>query len=344
MRLNLIDFIRGMLVFLMSSTHALHLAGVREDSFLNSRLWLPHGWATTGFIAFSGITAALVFDWENKPAEAARGARRRGYHLLIVMFISNILLLATKYVTTHEVERLLHLDWWLGLVSLHTPYSISGVLLPTSILLLIVPALNAARRQLGLQWLVFGIITVALLAELPDQLRWNSQALPVRVVHFGAGFPVLLFVSTGALGWTMGCAWKRLRQRRFRPPYIAWIPVLMIAVAVTRAAVPRTMLQVFVPLGRILVLILVALVLTRLPGVNKVVLFLRLIGRYALFCFIGHRIILQAVAMAGRGFQTVPHELLYALYLAVTCGLLSTICVLRRDHIALDHALQKAYM
>src|SRR5262245_2517959 len=140
-RVSLIDVTRGLLVLLMTSAHALALSKVSDNSFWRSAYWLPHGWATVCFILLSGYTMGFLLPWQGHQAVTRTKLLRGSRDLLVVMFVSNVVFLALRHVAEGTQQALLHWRWWLGLLTFETPYSISAILLPTGVLLMLAPPL-----------------------------------------------------------------------------------------------------------------------------------------------------------------------------------------------------------
>jgi hypothetical protein len=335
-RFVLIDWIRGFLILLMASSHAIGLCLVGAGSFLVSAYWLPRGWATDGFITVSGLTAALVYDWERDRQRACRGLRRRALQLLVVMLVSNVALLITKYGVTGDLGRIARLDWWFGLFTLKTQYSISGVLLPTSVLLLLLPVADYLRQRWGLTPFALGALFVALVIRIASA-EWSANTPVFRIISFGAGFPVIPFVATGMLGFAAGFWWKYSGQ------HLKIYPVLPLFVLVPVHWTSRLglVLSPLLPLARIVLLIIVAIALMRLPGIRRCAGFVPLIGRYSLFCFLGHRVIMQTAIIIGRLLHAYEPQYLYAWSMLTTLCALVLLCLLRTRNQSFDSACRR---
>lgn len=124
-REQFIDVTRGLLLLLMINSHALFLAGVPKSNFLHSLLWLPQGWATQCFVILSGFAIGYIYsNIHRKLADSRHRLFQRGKEILIVMFISNVIFLAINYFMKGNISPLSSLDWWQGLFTFHTPYTI----------------------------------------------------------------------------------------------------------------------------------------------------------------------------------------------------------------------------
>src|SRR5215510_16157933 len=145
-RVSLIDVTRGLLFLLMTSAHALALSKASADSFCRSAYWLPHGWATVCFILLSGYTMGFLLPWQGHQDVTRTKLLRCSRNILVVMFVSNVVFLALQHVADETQHMLLDWRWWLGLLTFTTPYSISAVLLPIGVLLMLAPQLFALEE------------------------------------------------------------------------------------------------------------------------------------------------------------------------------------------------------
>ena len=224
-RVSLIDVTRGLLFLLMTSAHALVLSKVSVDSFWRSAYWLPHGWADVCFILLSGYTMGFLLPWQGHQAVTRSKLFRCSRDILVVMFVSNVVFLALQHVADGNQDALLQWRWWLGLLTFETPYSISAILLPTGVLLLLAPqlfALEEAHPRLfpGLAVL----ITVGIVLGKMQTASGPQPRLLALLLHGEKlGVPVLLLLAYGGLGIAAG----RL-SRRF-PTIRVWLAMLGVA-------------------------------------------------------------------------------------------------------------------
>src|SRR2546422_1713791 len=207
-RIAYIDMARGLFLILMASTHAMTLAGIASTAPLADR-GLPRGSATTGLIMLCGFMVATFVREMQERARIRRRVLRRAKQVLLVMFASNVLMVAIKHLVAHETESLFTLDWWGKLLFFGSEWSISGVLLPIGLFLLISPVLVAlydgCRSTIQGVMLTGGVLVCAALtwsvaAFAPD----NAGPHDALNMMFGAGvggFPVLPMVASGALGF-----------------------------------------------------------------------------------------------------------------------------------------------
>ena len=351
-RISFIDCSRGLLYLLMSSTHALTLANVASDSFLRSGWWLPRGWAFEGFITLSGFTAAAVYAWNGEKERTQRRLLQRAWQILAVMFVSNVFFLLGRYLLTQELERVKNPSWWIGLVTLKTEYSISGILLPTGILLLLTPLLFRADQRWRLPRLAVGLLVFALFVRTLQYVlagRVSGHHLLSVLLYTGAGgFPVLPFVSSGALGFVLGLAWKRSPAQLGLRTGSAIVLFFLALQAVRGLPLPPAatgILYAFTVIARFLLILLVGAIVMEWTVLGRLLAFLPLVGKYALFSFVAHRMVMQALALLSRRLlPPTPAELLDSVYLVGTLGTITVLCALREHFALFDHSLKKLYL
>jgi hypothetical protein len=198
-RVSLIDVTRGLLFLLMTNAHALILSKVSVDSFWHSAL--PHGWATVCFILLSGYTMGFLLPWQGHQAVTRSKLLRISRDILVVMFVSNIVFLALQHVADGSQHALLHWRWWLGLLTFETPYSISAILLPTGVLLMLAPqlfALEEAHPRLFPGLVV--LVTIGLSwGQVQMASRPQPRLLALLLQGEKLGVPFLLMLAYGAL-------------------------------------------------------------------------------------------------------------------------------------------------
>ena len=317
----------------MASSHAVGLARLSPSSPFLSWWWLPQGWATQGFVMLSGFTVATLFA--PGPSTTHR-VLRRAWQLLCVMFVSNLVMLLLKYAVIGQWPDL-GLAWWIGLVTLRTPYSLSIVLLPIAAFLCTCPALLALRGR---------VTPPALLAAAvgADMAMWAVTSTLAREYN---GFSAVLFtelqllplVADGALGFALGNLWKATAHRwRFILGTIAasfgagwaatfaFIPI----VSSTAAAVLHFTLVLGVGAG-----------LDRSRVCRRSLWVLPLIGTYGLFSFISHRVVIQTLV---RVPSVSSADLRYVIAFAGGMAVVAALCVLRRQYSVWDHALRRIYL
>lgn len=340
-----IDLCRGLLFALMASTHALQLGGVSSTHWLRSDLWLPNGWATVVFVVLSGYGAGYLFSARQPVSERDRALRRRGMQILLVMVASNLAFAALRDSASDDTVGPSGADWWLGLLTLDTEWTISGVLLPTGLVLLVapwvIPLVQAAPWKVLVQLLVGSVMISALSIWMSGSVA--AQAWPVRILLLEGlgGFPVLPFLFNGCLGIWLGIL-HRKSPHHWRPA-LAVLMVLQSTVFLSTFLPPDPWLSCFRAslgaLGKFGWMFAVALILTR-PCFHKISAPVEMIGRFALGSFVMHRVFLQALAigLGLAGFAALPPWAIYVVLFGGTMLLTWLLCE-RRERVRWVDAL-----
>ena len=334
-RVNYVDIVRGLFILLMASSHAAGLSALAESSVFRSRWWLPQGWASEGFIMLSGFTIALLFE----PGPATTGRLlRRARQLLVVMFVSNVVMMSLKSLVTGQWSALATPGWWIGLFTLHTPYSISIVLLPIAAFLAVAPALFLLTARCGAAVVVVaavgGGIVIGALASSP-LLPHESHVIDVLFRYP----PLLPLVSLGAIGFGMGTMWRHLRYRRGE--LVAAVALWSIAcVSLAPAGVPGVhALTASVP--RFGIVLIIGIAIDSWARARQALWVTALLGSYGLFAFIAHRVAIQALV---RLFAFTSPELRYVLSFGVGITVVAALCVCRRRVPAWDAVLRRVWL
>lgn len=350
-RVLFIDVTRGILFLLMANTHALTLTDVSDESFWKSGFWLPNGWATVCFIALSGFAVGFLFPWQGSEVRTTRRLLRRGKEILIVMFLSNIFFLISAGVVRGDTSDLAEPTWWLGLLTLHTEYSISAILLPTGLMLLLAPGvLRLTDRRLR-AWILPSMLGFSVLASTARHVANSYPPVPHMLdrlfVAGVGGFPVIPFIFFGLVGLALG--WIA----RFRPPAAAgivgtfvvclvvlqmeWTSAPSPLFTIARGAItPSLEFSILLSTGWILAKYLPRLPVTKLLG---------LIGQYALFSFLLHRIILQASDIVStRYFKLDNTTLEYGVLMVATFSVLGVLCYWRCVDSHIDRLWRAIYL
>ncbi|MGE5109516.1 MAG: hypothetical protein ACM3JB_01580 [Acidobacteriaceae bacterium] len=330
----------------MASSHSIGLSGVGNESFFASRLWLPRGWATQAFIVLSGISAAVVLNWAGGYDKIEEKLRRKAGRLLIVMFLSNVFFLVVSYSVQGRLSLLREPSWWTGLLTLSTPYSISGILLPVAVMLIVTPYLYRAGERWG--WVAAGL-TVWSFAILIGLVR---SAVPTgasirHIVEFGAGFPVLPMVVQGALGFTAGMLWRSSIRNWVleKSPRTLFVSAFLLVVLLNlNLRVWNQIKPSLAPLSRTLLLFIFGAACMALPLMLKFVHIVKMLGRYPLLCFLAHRIVIQATLLTLRLLRLGNPTLRYGICLSSVIGILGTACGLRSRYGFLERACKAVYL
>lgn len=319
----------------MTSSHALTLAAVPTTSFWSSTYWLPRDWATWSFVILSGFTAASVLPWLQDPRRTRAIVHRRAAQLIAIMCASNALFQAARAALSSVWSEMATATWWVDVFSSGSSYSLSGVLLPTSVLLIVSPLLFWGYTKLGWRGLVILVVAATLaswwtLRQIDARGITDAHTLRFFFRTGLGGFPVLPLAALGALGFCLG-----LRRELLTDRWLGIRVVAVIALLATIDALPATharpifVRDVIVCMLHFLVTLHLALLLIR-PGHGAIASAigarsLGLIGQYSLFSFLAHRAIMQVMA-ATLPAASQPSTLLYFEYFAGTMLLVWMLC------------------
>src|SRR5215510_2731908 len=335
-RVSLIDVTRGLLFLLMTSAHALVLSKVSADSFWRSAYWLPHGWATVCFILLSGYTMGFLLPWQGHQDVTRTKLLRCSRNILVVMFVSNVVFLALQHVADGTQHLLLDWRWWLGLLTFATPYSISAILLPTGVLLLLAAqlfALEEAHPHL------FPGLVVLVMVDVAWRKMQTASGLQPRLLTLllhgdRLGMPFLPLLASGAFGTAAGRVSRRLPTMR------VWLAVMgvtgfillqMLHSLYPQSAVASVLGTSLLPPTKLAIVMIVSWLLLHMRW-QPLALFFRLIGFYALFAFIVHRILLQTIYIALNVLEIEDPLYQYGLSLAGTMLLTFCLCWWRQHY------------
>lgn len=338
-RSKTLDVFRGLLFVLMASTHAMSLTGIDRSHWLFGDLWLPNGWATVVYVVLSGYGIGWIFSARHPPARHQALLHRRSAVILAVMLLSNSFFAIAKLAQAGDLSPVLTWAWWIGFITLTTPWSISGVLLPTVLVLLCAPLLIRCCGHWPWQTLA-ALLLAQIAANLAGQFAVASGATGGWAVRFFlleglGGFPVLPFLLNGCIG-----CWLGIYRHQNEPLWlygIALLLLLQLAVYGSTFAPPAVYWSVFRntvgPAGKFAWLFLCAGLLAR-SGYRPLVVPMALIGKFALTTFVMHRIFLQLLetTLNGQQPETLPAELRYAMLWIGTLSLTWVLCGFLQRH------------
>lgn len=349
-RLLYLDTTRGLLFCVMTLGHALALAGW-PTGWLAESYWPFRGASSHVFIAMSGFTVALVFDWREEPARTARRVRRRAGAVLAVMFVSNVIMLALGHAVRGELAALAEPAWWLGLLTFQTPYSISSVLMPIGLLIWLTPWLAALGDRYG-----YGKLLAGLLGLLPAlwhfgielrQAHPDSHVLRILFGSNGGAFCLAPMIGLGAVGFALGRLWQEANPWGRGAILAAGFAVLVgLWLWIVAGTIPLADgLRCWLTVGRFLLILALGIAVTALGPLRPLWGFLPLIGRYALFSFLMHRVVLQALVIGTRQVDDMPTgDALIAFYVAGTLAIVAGLCLVRQFSQRCDMALKSIWL
>ncbi|MBY0525549.1 MAG: acyltransferase [Gemmataceae bacterium] len=350
-RISYIDTTRGLLFCLMASVHAVTLSNLAELDFLAVNVWLRYFRSYQTFIILSGFTIALVFPWQDDGPGTAKRLRRRSYQLLAVMFVSNAIMLVLHHAVHGTLERIVDPWWWVGLLTLTTHYSISGILLPIAVLLLVTPALFFLCRCWGLRALI-PVVLVLLTASWmvhhafphPEQ---NAHAINVLFRRGAGGFPVVPMMAFGAAGIVLGIVWRRLRPEFDWRLLATIVSIWAVLQLLSSYALPDRLdpiLRPFLTISRFMVFLALGMMITRHALLSRALPFLPVMGKYALFSFIAHRVVMQSLAVTNNKLGLLDSGPSYVVYFVGTIALVTLLCLLRERSESYDRLLRRVYL
>jgi hypothetical protein len=217
-----------------------------------------------------------------------------------------------------------------------------GVLLPTAVLLLVLPVINRPRLQVGVVPVAASVIFLTIAVQVGLQ---HSTSLDRSVLSFGAGFPVMPTVCTGLMGFLFGVALKRFNLRKDIVLKSAIPPVAFVLLT------PFHHSQYFsalifggFPAAHVFLLCAISTAILFIPKSPHCKGAFGIIGRYSLFCFLGHRVIMNVVVLLGRDLRIMNPELIYEWSMRVTFSTLGLLCWFRTTHTSFDHACKRLYI
>ena len=304
-RLLYIDVCRGLLFLLMTSSHALTLLNVTSDHWLRTH-GLPQRWAPVGFVSLTGFAIGTIFFPKPDTVRTRSRLFQRGWRILVVMFVSNLLLLIASNALSGEIDIIRQPSWWIGLVTLQTPYSISSILIPTAGVLFIAPSVLKALRTHS-HYLVLAVCVLASCAiaafarqiSSPESLHYLLRPLLFRANGF---FPFLPLLGMGATSIALGTIWNR---RPFEVAVVTVSGFILMSSLQGVSPIVSTLHHALSGPCRLVVLLVIAVAVLQLPCLKKLCMPLALIGQYALWSFLLHRVILH-VLVFGTADLGVP--------------------------------------
>ena len=330
-RVALIDGARGLFLFWMVTAHALGLAGVRDTSPLAFLIPPQSAWLSERFVVLSGFTVAWVFAERALAARAvARRLWKRAGQLAVIAYLSN----AASACALDLLGGTLTPETLGGVLRLDRPWSISWVLLPTVVLLLLAPAVLEAAKRVGATGLFASATILGLLFHGPA--RFVLEALERNAVgaalHLDLG-RLFGIVLVGLWGLTLALVVRRVRLLAFAEVYA------VSSVAVFAAGYYFHVTPFVGIVSRFGLLLGVAALIFVAPGTALVRATLQLLGRNALLVFIGHRLLEQTQRHALA--RVLGPEATAAAVTATTLAILFAVCHYRESHAALSTRLKR---
>ena len=341
-RSNKVDMFRGLLFALMVNSHALTLARVPDSHWLYSDWWLPKGWATVVFVILSGYGVGLVYSGRRLASGSSR-LKRRCLELLAVMFASNTIFAVVREASAGSLAVVSTLHWWLGFLTLDTKWTISGVLLPTALVMLCgVPMIRWTAKSPALVLAALALARVAtsvVTIELADSVYAAEWPVRFLVLKGFGGYPVLPFVINGCIGIWLGV--MRVSDKPAWQTAMAGLLILQSAFYVSFWTIPEAfvtqLLTTVSPLGKFAWIFLVAHQFERF-GPKLLSQAIEMIGQFALGSFVMHRVFIQLLALtiATTVLRAAPFGFRYGLLVIGTLFLTWGLCYMRQNLKSVD--------
>lgn len=347
-RIGFIDLTRGILFLLMTNTHAKTLATLPKDCFWNSGWWLPSGWATTCFIVLSGFAIGYIFDWRNSTKRINRKLIKRSSEIFLVMFFSNILMLFFSLLLEGRLNEMAAFKWWIGLITFHTPYSISAILIPTFLLLIIAPLLLTIEKKIPLSLLIisFGAVIWATFQRMElETQKFTSHISNIFFLGRESQFPLLLFLTYGMTGLALGTLYQRVKKIAMIliVTFIIWHLIIIAFNPIGDNTFFKFAKFSTIFFARFCIILLIGFVLDHynIVFISK---YLRMIGMFALFSFIMHRIILQIIdSIISICYPNLNFIIQYYILLITAMLSIGLLCYLRRYE-KFNNGLKRIYL
>ena len=350
-RYRYIDLCRGLLFVFMINTHALTTADVPRSHWLYSDLWLPNGWATVVFVVLSGYGVGYIFGPRTSVAERNQALRHRSLQILTVMLVSNTVFAALKQILFGNSSILLSQEWWQGFITLDSEWTISGVLLPTGLVVLCGPWIISWTQRapwgvlfsLATAKLSISMLTVAL--SSPAQVdTWLVRFLLTEGL---GGFPVLSFMANGCIGIWLGMQHHRSENVWRVTMALLLACQLLIYLSTVFPEVPYNPLAVLSlgAVGKFAWMLLVTTLFSALVF-QPLTSAIELLGRYALGSFILHRVFLQATDIGFRsaGFNDLSFEIHYIVLFSGALFMTYALCIARLHHQTIDTFFKRIWL
>ncbi|MEC4888808.1 MAG: hypothetical protein RI101_02005 [Nitrospira sp.] len=355
-RIDYIDVSRGVLVLLMFVVHAATpcTPSIRDPI---QRLWILEI-ATTGFAMMAGYTIGVRYD-ANAGLPQPRRLWKRSGELLLVMFWSNLLLGLGKLYVTQKPDFAMLASWFLGLITLHTEYNISGVLFPIALVLPLLPLMYSSEQRIGklggLVWFAAIVSLTMILKQFTVEIPAIEHVRNILLVGLG-GFSVLGFIAYGVLGYVnarilhacqrMGWSWGTVVSAGII--LSSGLLAVMGSVAMEGAlwSGVSQWQHALLPFVRSEVMFLGVIafggLITAWWSERFMVEPLRLLGTYALCAFVFHRFVGQGLVTAfplhGGGLGT------FLFMLAVISGCTYLLIVARQSIASVDTGLRRLFL
>jgi hypothetical protein len=254
-----------------------------------------------------------------------------------------VVFLALQHVADGTPYVLLQWRWWLGLLTLDTPYSISAILLPTGLLLWLAPALFALED--AHPRLFPGVVLLVTLGVAWSQVQTAALPQPrlLALLLHGErlGVPVLLLLAYGCLGLAAGRLSRRCPTQRVWLAELGGSGFLLLRLlyrVAPHSAVTHVLGASLLPPTQLAVVMSVAWLLVHMRWPPLTTGF-QLLGGDALFAFVVHRLLLQSIAGGLHVLAVADAGARYGLLVTSTMVLTWGLCGWRQRQAAARQGL-----
>jgi hypothetical protein len=310
----------------------------------NSSLWYlrPPGWATTCFIMTSGLSIALVFLNPYRSYEKVRKRLfNRAIEIGLIAYFSNAILRILQI----KLEGSLSYATVIDVLTFQHPWSISSILIPVFIVLLIAPFLIKLSYRISPRVLFFCGVCVAMSYAFienhaPSAIKENfifqicfSDSNPLSF------FPLFKFSSLAIWCFTLGVLFQNgiLRKESWK----IIMPVCYIFL-IGYNYFPTMKGQIPTPIvyaNQFLISIGFSFIIDNLKNLKYLKKLLSLIGRSSLLIFILHRPIVQAQNIIFK--DLFGSTILVSVMLTITIVACIVICWAKERYVYLSTNLKK---
>jgi hypothetical protein len=314
-RVPFIDHARGLFLCWMMMSHALTLAAVGPDAWVQ---WLrPRGWSTIGFVMLTGFAVGTRYSSGVRRPQAQWYARAAW--LLAIAVASNVLFQVVQALVAGRLTAAVVAHT----LTLTTPWSISAILLAPALTLASVPLLLRLRLVWTTRSLLFAATVLALVFDVavagaPRSITPQPWFAPFSLSRDGSqtyfGFPVVAAVVMSVWAFALG-AWRSDANRAGRP-FTVFLMMSLVVLAL-RPWLPWP--GVVVAAARFGVSLLAVIVLAWLPGTVFLTRGLALLSRYSLQVFLLHRIVLHAAIYVLPPLSGPVQALMLAFIALIVC-------------------------
>ena len=348
LRYRAIDICRGLLFILMINTHALTITNIPRHHWLWSDFWLPNGWATLVFVVLSGYSVGFLYSQRPLIVKVNANLIHRSQQILSVMITSNLVFAVLRDIGKGKFSTIISLDWFLGFITLETDWTISGVLLPTSLVLLCGPSLIQWSKNAPLRT-VIALVSArigisALTIEINNSTLASEWTARFFLLEGLGGFPVLPFVLNGCIGIWLGVQRVKDIALWWRILAVLMVLQLFFYISTFRFLFPEMQLftMSFEAVGKFSWVFILAQLIT-IYRFGPLSISIETLGKYALCSFIFHRIFIQATYITLTQFNVVLNYpvIQYTLIFSGAFAGSLLICAIRERSLHIDQIFRR---